>query len=392
MASVKLIKFLDRHLGSLICLFLSIFNEKIKIFSGIKSIPCSLYNKKKVEKKDYKKILLIQLWGLGETILCLPAIKALKEKQKGSSIDVLVTDRVKDVFYGNKSLENIISIRLSSFSIIMFVIKNFRKYDLAIDMEEYLNISAIIAFFTGKERIGYSHGIRSNLYTKKVDYNDKQHVVCTFLNLLNPLGIKKAVKNLEKLNYSDDDKNNAEILLKNNAISHKDFLAGFGFGAAESVKERMWPEDRFAAIADYLMDNYDAKIILFGGKDEKNTGENIIKSMKNKNNAFNFAGKTSAKEMFYLASLCKLFIGNDAGPMHVAAAQNVKTIGLFGCNLPVRFRPFGKNGFYIYKKNSQEACINVHKGEVGRCKFGKENACVKRIQVGDVKEMIDKIV
>ncbi|MDP3765048.1 MAG: hypothetical protein Q8R04_00895, partial [Nanoarchaeota archaeon] len=59
---------------------------------------------------------------------------------------------------------------------------------------------------------------------------------------------------------------------------------------------------------------------------------------------------------------------------------------------PVRFRPFGKNGHYIYKKNSNEACINVHKGEVGGCKFGKENACVKKVQVGDVINLIDKIL
>lgn len=374
MASVNIIKFLDKHAGSLICLLLSIFNKK---------------NNK---KGRYKKILLIQLWGMGETILCLPAIKGLKEHNKAASIDILVTDRVKDVFYNNRNIDNIVSMKLSSSSILKFILKNYKKYDLAIDMEEYLNISAIMAFFAGKERIGYSHGIRSNLYTEKVGYNDKQHVVHTFLDLLKPLGIKKAVKNLEKLNFSKNDKEKVNDLLKKYKIKNRDFIVGLGIGAAESVKERMWPEERFAAIADYLIEKYHAKIILFGGKDEESIGENIIRSIKTKNSAFNFSGKTSAGEMFYLTSLCKLFIGNDAGPMHVAAAQNVKTIGLFGCNLPVRFKPFGKNGYYIYKKNSQDACINVHKGEVGRCRFGKENACVKKIQVEDVKELIDKIL
>src|SRR3989338_7042674 len=117
MASVKLIKFLDKYLGSLICLFLSVFN------------------KKNVEKKPYKKILLIQLWGMGETVLCLPAVKALKESRRNSSIDILVTCRVKDVFYNNKSINSIISINLSPLSIVEFIIKNCRKYDLAIDME-----------------------------------------------------------------------------------------------------------------------------------------------------------------------------------------------------------------------------------------------------------------
>ena len=329
---------------------------------------------------------------MGETILCLPAIKALKESSRNSSIDILVTDRVKDIFYNNRSVGGIISVKLSPVSIIKFIIQNCRKYDIAIDMEEYLNVSSIMAFFAGRKRIGYSHGIRSNLYNEKVHYNDRQHTAQTFMDLLQPLGIKKAVKSLEKLYYSTDDEGNIDKLLKENNISKKDFIVGLGIGAAESVKERMWPEERFAEVADYLINKYKAKIIMLGNKEESILGENIIKLIKNKNSAFNFAGKTSAREMFYLASLCKLFIGNDAGPMHVAAAQNVKTIGLFGCNLPVRFRPFGKNGFYIYKKDSQEACINVHKGEIGACKFGRENACVKKIQVEDVKDLIKKVI
>ena len=374
MASVKLIKFLDKYLGSLICLFLSVFSRK------------------KAEKKAYKKILLVQLWGMGETVLCLPAIKALKESSRNLLIDILVTERVTDIFYNNKNLDSIISVKLSPLSIIKFIIKNCRKYDIAIDMEEYLNVSSIMAFFAGRERIGYSHGIRAKLYTKKVAYNDRQHAAQTFMDILQPLGIKKAVKSLERLNYSKEDKEKMGQLLKNENIKNNDFIVGLGIGAAESVKERMWPEERFAAIADYLIGKYKAKIILFGNKEEEALGENIIKLMKSENCAFNFAGKTSAGGMFHLISLCRLFIGNDAGPMHVAAAQNVKTIGLFGCNLPVRFKPFGKNGYYIYKKGSKEACINVHKGEVGACKFGKENACVKKIKVEDVKNLIDSII
>ncbi len=374
MASVNLIKFLDRYVGAIICLVLSIFNIRNN------------------EKKSYKKILIIQLWGIGETVLCLPAIRALKESNKKMEIDVLATERVKDVFYNNKNTRSLKIIELSPFSILRFIIRNWRKYNLAIDMEEYLNISAIIAFFAGKERAGYSHGVRSFLYNKKVRYNDKQHTTRTFIDLLQPLGIKKTIKNLERLNYSKEDKEKVDELLKNYNIKYKGFIVAFGIGAAESVRERMWPEERFAQIADYLIGKYKAKIILFGSKEEATLGEKIIVLTKNKNSVFNFAGKTSVREMFYLASLCRLFIGNDAGPMHVAAAQNVKTIGLFGCNLPVRFKPFGKNGFYIYKKDSQEACINVHKGEAGKCKFGKENACVKKIQVEDVIELVDEII
>ena len=372
MAAVNLIKFLDRHIGPIICLALSLFS----------------FTKK---NGSCKRILLIQLWGIGETVLCLPAINALRQKYKNTTIDVLTTKRVNEAFYNNKNLDNVRVLSLNPFSIKWFILKNLRKYDLAIDMEEYLNISAIIAFYAGKERIGYSHGIRSKLYTKKVVYNDKQHVSQTFMDLLKPLGIDKKVKNLEKLNYSDDDKKNVDGLLERNNISKKEFIAGLGIGAAESVKERMWPKERFAAVADYLAEKCNAKVIFAGNDNERSLADEAIRMMKNKDNAFNAAGQTTLREMFYLASLCKLFIGNDSGPMHVAAAQKARTIGLFGCNLPVRFAPFGKGNLSI-RKQSGEPCINVHKGQVEKCRYGMENTCVKKIQVKDVIEAINKIM
>ena len=244
MASVKLIKFLDKYVGCLSCLFLSIF----KIFEG-----------KKIN--GLNNILVIQLWGLGETVLTLPAIEALRQKYKKSSIDVLVTDRNKEVYFKNKDIDNVRILGLNPISIILFMLGNFKKYDLIIDMEEYLNVSSIIAFFAGKRRIGFSHGVRSNLYTDKVYYNDKQHVVYAFLDLLNPLGIKKKIDILNQLNYSANDKKNADSLLKKFNIGKKDFLVGFGIGAAESAKSRMWPKERFAKVADYLIKKYKAKII-----------------------------------------------------------------------------------------------------------------------------------
>ena len=375
MVSVETIKFLDKYLGSLSCLILSI-NK--------------FFHRKKIPK--YNHILIIQLWGIGETILTLPSIKALREKYKKSDIDILVTNRNKDIFYNNRNINNIKVLKLNPFSIKFFILKNWRKYDLVIDMEEYLNVSSIIAFFTGKERIGYSHGLRANLYTETVDYNDKQHTVQTFFDLLKPLGIKKSVDKLLNLDYSKSDKKNVDNLLKKYNIGKKGFLVGFGVGAAESAKSRMWPKERFAELADKLIKKYNAKIILIGSNEEKKLIDQLQNLTENRNNTLNVAGLINTREMFYLISLCKLFIGNDSGPMHVAAAQGVKTIGLFGCNLPIRFKPFGKNNYHVYKKNNQNACINVHKGEVGECKYGMENACVKKIQVEDVASLIDKVI
>ena len=93
---------------------------------------------------------------------------------------------------------------------------------------------------------------------------------------------------------------------------------------------------------------------------------------------------------FYLIEKCNLFVGNDSGPMHIAAAQKVKTVGLFGPNLPERFWPYGK-GILLFTRAIIayfSPCINVHKGQVPDCLFSKNSTdyqkCMKNIKVEDV--------
>ena len=77
----------------------------------------------------------------------------------------------------------------------------------------------------------------------------------------------------------------------------------------------------------------------------------------------------------------------------MAAAQGVKTIGLFGPNLPIRWAPFGRGNVSIYKKGvcKYSPCINVHLGKVPECIL-KDNICMKAIKVEDVLNAVKKIV
>ncbi len=380
--SVRLIKFVDKFIGVPYCLVLGIF----RLFSK-KNMP-------PVNKT--KNILIIQLWGIGETILTVPAIKALKERYNKTAIDVLCTSRNRDVYFKYPFISKLNVINLNIFSLKWFVLKNWKKYDIVIDMEEYLNISAIMSFFLGKYTIGYSHGTRSLTYSKKVKYNDKQHTSKTFFDLVKPLGIKGTVKKLEKLNYTGTDKRIVDLALKYSKINKKHFIVGIAPGAAESSKSRMWPKQNFAELIEKVSKKKkNAKIILIGANYENKLNENIIKLIKNKRaakNVLNLAGKFTLKQTFYLISKCNVFIGNDSGPMHIGAAMGVKTIGLFGPNLPVRFCPLNKKSKSIYKKMPCSPCINIHKGQIPECMHGETSRdfrkCMKEIKVKDVLRYI----
>ncbi len=377
---VIVIKFIDKYVGNLLCNFVGLFN------------------KQKNMNLKFDKILVVQLWGIGETILILPSIEALRKKFPKAKIDVLTTSRNKDVFFNNKNISKIITLKLNPFSVFNFILKNIKNYDLVIDMEEYLNISAIISFFVGKKSIGYSHNSRARLYTNKVRYNDKQHAVQTFLDLIRALDVSYNIDKLPKLNFSKNDKNFIDKFLKNNNVKNNDFVVCIAPGAAESAKARMWPSDRYAELCDEIIEKYNAKIMFVGALNEFELINNIQKNIENKTNTINAAGKMTLNQLFYLISKSKLFIGNDAGPMHIAAAQGVKTLGLFGPNLPLRFGPYGNGNIGLYKGYNCEfsPCINVHKGQVPDCLYPRNSndyqKCMKNISVNDVLKEVEKLV
>lgn len=376
---VSLVKFFDLYLGTLLIHMLAAFRQK----SG--SIP-----------KNPQKLLIIQLWGIGETILTLPAVNSLKQKFPNSEITILATSRNKDVYYGIKGIK-LITIKLNPFSIKLFILKNLKRYDLAIDMEEYLNVSSIISFFTAKSGVGYSHNARAKLYSKIVVFNDRQHQAETFLDLVRALGVSSSPEILPKLNYSPGDSAYVEEFLKKNLIGKNDVLIGIAPGAAESAKSRMWPLENYIQLIDGLTGNHNARIVLIGSENETELSGKIMGKSKNKN-VIDSMGKLNLRQLFCLMEKLKLFIGNDSGPMHIAAAQGVRTIGLFGPNLPVRFAPYGKNNASVYKGQICEfsPCINVHKGQVPDCLYARDSddyqKCMKNIEVGDVLKVVQQLV
>ena len=94
------------------------------------------------------------------------------------------------------------------------------------------------------------------------------------------------------------------------------------------------------------------------------------------------------KQSVALVSKLDMMLTIDTGPMHIAAAQGVPTIGLFCPNTPVRFSPLGKKNGFVYKPVRKKPCINVHKGEIPDC---NRHGHMRNIQVEDVFEEIEKI-
>src|SRR3989344_8895594 len=97
---VFLVKLVDKHFGSLLCNIFSAFSRD-----------------KEIVNEGISRILIVQLWGIGETVLTLPAVSALRKKFPDAEINVLATSRNKDVFFNNKNINKVLEVKISPFSV-----------------------------------------------------------------------------------------------------------------------------------------------------------------------------------------------------------------------------------------------------------------------------------
>ena len=146
------------------------------------------------------------------------------------------------------------------------------------------------------------------------------------------------------------------------------------------VALKRWRPKRYAKLADWLVAQKRAKIIFVGVDAEMPIIAEIQALMREK--SFNIAGKTSLTQLASILQLCQLFIGNDSGPMHLAAAVGIPTIGLYGPGDPGRFGPVGAQCQTLRRKPDCPPCLGT------TCRFGGEG-CMSEIQVADVIQAID---
>lgn len=362
--------------------------EKIidkKILPFICHLLSFLKRKKPINEKN-KNILVIRFWGVGSAILCLPLLRTLKENSPDSKITVLCTERTSPVFFNQPFVDERISIWSSS--VIPFIIKNFRKYDLVIDTEEHYAISALISFFVGKRSIGYNIGARAKLFDHNIVYNDRQHVVYTYCDLLKPLGITASPKELGKLNYDDDAKTFVSLRFQKQSIRLKPPVIGIHAFCGPTARWRAWPKERFASFIDKIKKKHSPMIILTGAGWEEQGNKEIIALLTDKSNVYNIANLPT-QSLFYLIGQYDLMVSNDTGPMHIAAAQGVPTIGLFGPNTPQRFGPFPpEKHIALYHQTEGHPVINVHLNEFREC----DGKCMELITVDEVLEAAEKLL
>ncbi len=369
--------------------------DKIRIIDYYIGIPIiqflRLFKIKKKELKNKpKKILLIKFFGIGNLVMSSPVFYHIKNKYPNAEIHYLTLKNNEDVLKCYKKYVDKIKYIDIKDNIILATLKlinDLRKenYDVIIDLDQFSRYSAIISFLINKNfSIGFKTrgSYRHYLYDHIIEYMGNKHIVEEFLDLLEPLGIKPN-KNIKLIPLETDNtskKKVDEFLTKHGFIDKK--IIGIHTGTSENAPQRKWPY--FKELIEKILLETDCYIVLTAGPKEYSECDNLINSLnvdeKYKERIIVSKG-ISLKELPELIKRFVLYISNDTGPLHIAAAQGVFVIGLYGPNTPKLYGPYTKNCYVFYKNLPCSPCITNFNNKKTTC---KNPICMKKISVDEV--------
>jgi len=376
--------------------FLKAYNQK-KLRAGflvdrILRVFCSGKNKSCGYHETPKKILVVQTHLIGDVMMAIPMLKALKKKYPGAALHLLANDFACGLLDGAWYVDVIhtapIPWGIRSYSIgniwrLFFTIARLRKerFDLAIDAQiDFRN--AFLLFLVGaKRRLGYDIvGGRTFLTDIPEFPGGIVHLLEGRLSVLQYLGIGTDDKKYE-LPVRQNARRWVEAFLLEKGIVGRDIVA---VHPSASVPEKLWRSERFVAIIDYLYDKGLCPVLVEGPGDGVLVDEICFKG---KNDVIRFKTNLSNATAFFAA--CSLVICLDSMAAHLAAAVGTPAIVLYGPQPPEIAKPFGKNVIAIWKGNMDcQPC--VYNG-CKQCRGGI-NECMDRIEVDDVISKIGEFV
>lgn len=341
----------ERYVGSLLCFVFTVFHRL----------------RPRTNDKKLKKVLVIELVEMGAAVMAYSSLRHIKEKIPEAVIHCLCLKSKKDSWQmldlipkGNVHVIDDSSLGAFFFSFISQVRALSReRFDLIIDYELFLRISAIIAFLIrAKFRAGYfrytMEGIyRGNFYDIRCNFNQNMHIA------KNHLALTKSAVSLSESYYNHQGKiENGEIIVpayrshvdlkekmsaRLKELGHKGeplIVLAPTVGKALSVRD--YPKDSYVAVVQKLIVAYPSyKVVLVGTREHRAVCEYV--NARTGGRCINMAGETdSLPELVEIFAMGALLISNDSGNPHFAAMVGLPTLAIFGPETPFLYGPLGK--------------------------------------------------
>jgi lipopolysaccharide heptosyltransferase II len=342
---------------------------------------------KKLNLKGTEKFLIVRTDRIGDVILSTPVAEVLKRNYPKSRVAMLVSPNTKDLLQNNPWVDEVITDDNAGFKGFLKSMKMLRegKFDVVVLLRPTLRL-AILLFFSGiKARIGTGYRAYQFLFNYKIYQHRKtikKHELEYNLDMLAPVGVSYE-KIFPKIYLSPEEENYSRQIYDDLNLKKDDIKIVIHPGSGGSSLN--YPLEKFAILADKLIEELSAKIILTGNKRELVQSEKMKSLMKYQ--PFDLTGKTELRQLCSLLRGADLLISNSTGPMHIATAVGTPVVALFSplqVASPKRWGPYGEENEMIMPP--VDTCF---KCEVQKC---PQFNCMEIIDPDEIVSKVKKIL
>lgn len=322
------------------------------------------------------KILIFSFSFIGDAVLSTAVIQPLKKQFPGANLTFLVGPHAQGVLEGDLQIDAVLVYDNRGIHSGIWgkyrLIKSLRReeFDLVIDLRD-----SFWSRFIGTRRWGIARGKNWHAVTRYLDTLDR-HGVATSAEIL---GFAPE----PKLTLSMSEKNIADDFLAEHGVVSNELLIGIHPGGNWIYK--LWAAANFAKIGDILISDFHAQVLLFAGPNEQALQEEVGTMMKYQPIIIN---EPSLRRVASLVNRCHLYLGNDTGTTHIAAAVRTPVVAIFGSTNHIRSGPYGIQ-HQIVRSDVDLGCNPCHPGKnPGGC---RETRC-RAMELVTVEQVLTAIV
>ena len=344
-----------------------------------------------------KRVLVVRLRSIGDTVLTTPSLDSLRRFLPDAQIDILLEDWVAPVLDGFDAVDNVLAFKKDDLAARLKMSLQIRqnKYDAVFNLHGGTTAGFFVRASSAKYRIGYDFYRYKRFHTHLFPISDcinfwqtdKLHSAEQMLGLLGLAGVPVKDKPKSRLVVTEtaqkllEEKFNAKTQRRKDA---KDFFNSFALiHPVAAFDTKQWATENFARVAEFLSEK-GLPIVAVATKKEREVLENLKKISNAPIVTFD---DLTLPEITALASRAKIFVGNDSGIAHIAAAVQTPSVVIFGSSNRTHWRPWTDAlNEIVYENLPCQPCAGYF------CKEFDAPRCILSVKTESVIEAIEKVL
>jgi heptosyltransferase-2 len=326
---------------------------------------------------------------IGDAVMSLPALRAVRFRFPDAAITVLARPWVSALYEDERSIDRVMTLEGASgardWRAKRELVGRLRRagFDLAVLFPNSFESAAVVRLAGVKRIVGYARDGRSLLLTDAVAVPERGEIAVHerfyYLELLRRAGLIQKIPDVPEIRLDGIDELRERGAKRFETLGVKPPVIGVSPGAAYGSAKRWLPE-RFGVSAARLAADRDGTVVVFGSAAEKGLCEEVARAA----NGRNLAGETALREFIELTAACRAFLTNDSGAMHIASALGVPSVTIFGPTDETATGPLGPSARLVRESVDCAPCL------LKQCPI--DHRCMTRVTVDRVVQAAEELM